>query len=144
MNQNSPSTLWVHLQADGAWGGRFTDAERTFEVAKDCPSAQAVEEAAAKLGLQPEHVEMGRLSLAYERRMLEKADRDVATARDRFRDQARRVKMLEKDGQDATQGRRVLRTFNETVWATEGHRQQIVEQIDRLEARNRSAPAQTK
>ncbi|KAK45444.1 hypothetical protein BG58_17910 [Caballeronia jiangsuensis] len=75
------------------------------------------------------------LTLAYERRMLAQADRDIAAAQARIDAQADRLATLARDGHEIGSGRRLLDVFKATLQAMVEHRQMIVEQIERLSQR---------
>lgn len=75
------------------------------------------------------------LTLAYERRMLAQADRDIAAAQARIDAQPDRLATLARDGHEIGSGRRLLDVFKATLQAMVEHRQMIVEQIERLSQR---------
>lgn len=69
--------------------------------------------------------------------MLDKADRDIAAANQRIQDQVRRVVELARDGHDTVQAETLVTVFKETLQAMVEHRQLILEQIERLNQRDR-------
>lgn len=102
------------------------------------------------LGVQPTRIEVepsdadelstpgaaAPLTLAYERRMLAQADRDIAAAQARIDAQADRLATLARDGHETGPGRKLLAVFKATLQAMVEHRQMIVEQIERLSQRD--------
>jgi hypothetical protein len=146
-------TLWIYAQPDGLWAGHYVDRYGALDIVCDGASPEAVEAAVVEgLGVQPASIRIeppspgeppalseGKpLSQAYERLMLAKADRHIAAARERIHCQEHRVATLERDGHDTAQGRELLEAFKATLQAMVEHRQVILEQIERLEQRDRS------
>ncbi|WP_250510345.1 hypothetical protein [Caballeronia sp. GACF4] len=69
--------------------------------------------------------------------MLKKADRDIAAARRRIRNQEGLLATLEQDGRDTAHARELLGVFRETLQMMVEHCQLIVEQVERLNRRDR-------
>lgn len=79
------------------------------------------------------------LELASERRLLVKADADIAAGRDRLYNQQERVSSLRNAGHDIVQAERLVGLMSDTLLEWERHRVLILERIEYLKARTSAA-----
>jgi hypothetical protein len=76
------------------------------------------------------------MDLRTEKIHLEKAERDISAAEHRIGEQALRVESLRQGGHDTKQAERLLESMRQMTTQLHQHRELILEQIARLEARN--------
>lgn len=74
------------------------------------------------------------LNLAEERRVLAKAERDIAEGEARISRQAALLERLRRGGRDVARAEALLETLRQTLRAWQAHRAEILRTIARLES----------